>query len=183
MRNNQRCSLVSRVFDPERILKDAKANQKLASSSGKSVKSQAKYVSKDQVHKSKLKQKQISDSPISVSEKSSSDLHFQSSVDLVKEVFQPQSGVQLFENLSEYGGEIIQCSSEPKIHIASPSSQSIVSEVSPFVEEKSEISSPVQGHIHSEAYTFTKEELEKVLEIAPFLDKTLLTEEDIAYIL
>ena len=31
--------------------------------------------------------------------------------------------------------------------------------------------------------TFTEEELQKVLEIAPFLDRTLLTEEDIAHIL
>ena len=54
-RNNQRYSPVSPVSDPERILKDAKAKQKLASSSGKSVKTQAKYVSKDQVHKSKIK--------------------------------------------------------------------------------------------------------------------------------
>jgi hypothetical protein len=118
-----------------------------------------------------------------VSEKSSSDLHFQSSVDSVKEVFQAQARVELFENLSEYHGEIIQCSSELKSHISSPSSQSIVSKVSPFVEEKSEIYSPVQRHIHSEASTFTEEELEKVLEISPFLDRTPLIEEDIAYIL
>ena len=49
--------------------------------------------------------------------------------------------------------------SEPKSHIASPSSQSIVSEVSPFVEEKSKISSPVQRHIYPETSTFTEEEL------------------------
>ena len=108
-RNNQRYSPISPVSDPQRILKDAKAKQKLASSSGKSVKTQAKYVSKDQVHKFELKHKQISNSPILVSEKSSSDLHFQSSVDSVKEVFQAQARVELFENLSEYGGEIIQC--------------------------------------------------------------------------
>ena len=47
MRNNKRYSLVSPISDPERILKDAKAKQKLASSSGKLVKTQAKYVSKD----------------------------------------------------------------------------------------------------------------------------------------
>ena len=146
IRNNQRYSPVSLVFDPERILKDAKAKQKLASSSGKSVKTQTKYISKDQVHNSESKHKKISNSLILVSEKSSSDLHFQSSVDSVKEVFQAQARVELFENLSEYGGEIIQCSSEPKIHIASPSSQSIVSEFSPFVEEKLEISSLIQRH-------------------------------------
>ena len=135
-RNTRRYSPISPVSDPERILKDAKAKQKLASSSGKSVKTQAKYVSKDQVHKFELKQKQISDSPVSVSEKSSSDLHFQSSVDSVNEYFQAQTEVDLIENLSEFGGEITQFSSEPKSHIVSPSSQSIFSEVSSFVEEK-----------------------------------------------
>lgn len=89
----------------------------------------------------------------------------------------------MIENLSKYGEEITQCSSEPKSHIASPSSQSIVSEVSHFVEEKSKIYSLVQRHIHPKTSTFTEEELEKVLEIAPFLDKTLLTKEDIGYIL
>lgn len=86
------------------------------------MKIQENYVSKDQVHKSKIKQKQISDSPLSVSEKSSSELYFWSSVDSVKEVFQAQAGVELSENLSKYDGEIVQCSSEPKRHIASLSS-------------------------------------------------------------
>lgn len=89
----------------------------------------------------------------------------------------------MFENFPEYGEEIIQCSSEPNSHIASPSSQSIVSEVSPFVEEKLEISSPVQRYSYSEVSTLTEEDLQKVLEISPFLDRTLLIEEDIAYIL
>ena len=118
-----------------------------------------------------------------ISERSSSNLHFQSSVDSIKEVFQAQTGVDLIENLSEFGGEITQFSSEPKSHIASPSSQSIVSKVSSFVEEKLEISSLVQRHIHPKTSTFNEEELEKVLEIAPFLDRTFLTEEDIGYIL
>ena len=108
-RNNQRSSPISPVFDPERILKDAKAKQRLASSSGKSVKTQVKCIPKDQVHKSELKLKQIFDSPFSSSERSSSDLHFQSFVDSVKEVFQAQTGVDLIENLSEYGEEITQC--------------------------------------------------------------------------
>ena len=88
-----------------------------------------------------------------------------------------------WKNLSEFGGEFTQLSGEPKIHIVSPSSQSIVSEVSSFVEEKSDVSPPVQKHIHPKTSTFTEEELEKVLEIAPFLDKTILTEEDRGYIL
>ena len=141
------------------------------------------YIPKDQVHKFELKLKQISHSTISISERSSSILHFQYPVDSIKEDFQAQTGVDLIENLSENGGEITKVSSEPKTHIASPSSQSIVSEVSSFVEEKSEISSPVQRHIHPETSTFTEEELEKVLEIAPFLDRTILIEEDIGYIL
>ena len=147
------------------------------------MKTLVKYIPKDQVHKSELKLNQISDSPISISERSSSNLHFQSFVDSIKGYFQAQTGVDLIENLSKFGGEITQFSSEPKIHVASPSSQSIVNEVSSFVEEKSKISSSVQRHIHPKTSTFTEEKLEKVLEIAPFLDKTILIEEDIGYIL
>ena len=110
-------------------------------------------------------------------------MYVQSSVDSVKVVFQVQARVEPLQNFSEYDGEIVLGSSESKSHIVSPSSQSINSEPSLFVEEKSEISSPVQVHSYSEVSTFTEEELQKVLEIAPFLDKTLLTEEDIAYIL
>ena len=133
-RNTQRYSPVSLVSNPERILKDAKAKQKSASSSGKSIKTQSKFISKDQVHKFEIKK--IYDSPISVSEKSSPDLYVQSFVDLVKAIFQVQAGVESFQKFSEYDGEIVPCSSESKIHIASPSSQSILSEPSLFVEEK-----------------------------------------------
>ena len=111
------------------------------------------------------------------------DLYVQSSIDSVKAVTQVQVRVESLQNFSEYDGEIVLDSSESKSHIASPSSQSINSEPSLFVEEKSEISSLVQVHSYSEVSTFTEEELHKVLEIAPFLDRTLLTEEDIAYIL
>ena len=65
-RNTQRYSPVSLVSDPERILKDAKAKLKWASSSGMPVKTQSKYISKYQVHKFEIKK--ISDPPISVSE-------------------------------------------------------------------------------------------------------------------
>ena len=98
-RNTQRYSPVSPVSDPEMILKDAKAKQKWASSSGKSIKTQSKFISKDQVHKSDIKQ--ISDSPISVLEKSNPDLCVQSSVDSVKVVSQVQAGVESLQNFSE----------------------------------------------------------------------------------
>jgi hypothetical protein len=116
-------------------LKDAKAKQKWASSSGKSMKTQSKFISKDQVHTFEIKQ--IYDSPISISEKSSPDLYVQSSVDLVKAVLQVQVGVESLQKFSEYDGEIVPDSSESKSHIASPSSQSINSEPSLFIEEKS----------------------------------------------
>ena len=110
-------------------------------------------------------------------------MYVQSFVNLVKAVSQVQARVEPLQKISEYDGEIVPCSSESKIHIASLSSQSINSEPSLFVEEKSEISSLAQKHSYSEVSTFTEEELQKVLEIAPFLDRTLLTKEDIAYIL
>lgn len=68
------------------------------------MKTLVKYIPKDQVHKSNLKLKQISDSPVSISERSSSDLHFQSSADSVNEHFQAQTRVDLIENLLEFGG-------------------------------------------------------------------------------
>ena len=105
------------------------------------------------------------------------------SIDLEKAVTQVQVGVESLQKISEYDGEILLGSSESKAHMLSPSSQSINSQSSYFFEDKSEISSQVQVHTHSEVSTFTEEELHKVLEIAPFLDITLLTEEYIAYIL
>ena len=110
-------------------------------------------------------------------------MYVQSSIDSEKAVTQVQVGVESLQNFSEYDGEILLGSSESKAHILSPSSQSINSEPSYFIEDKSKISSPVQVHSYSEVSTFTEEEWKKVLEIAPFLDRTLLTEEDIAYIL
>ena len=162
-------------------MKDPKAKQKWASSSRKSIKTQSKYISKDQVHKSEIKQ--IYDSPVSFSEKSSPYLCVQSYVDSVKAVFQVQVGWNHFRIFSEYDGKIVPCPSESKSHITSPSSQCILSEPSLFFEEKSEVSSLTQRHSYSEVSTFTEKELQKVLEIAPFLDRTLMTEEDIAYIL
>jgi hypothetical protein len=46
-RNTQRYSPVSPISDPKRILKDAKAKKKWASSSGKSIETQSKFISKD----------------------------------------------------------------------------------------------------------------------------------------
>lgn len=110
-------------------------------------------------------------------------MYVQSSIDSVKAVTQVQVGVESLQKFSKYDGEVVLGSSESKSRIASPSSQSINSEPSLFIEEKSDISSPVQVHSYSEVSTFTEEELQKVLEIAPFLDRTLLIEEYIAYIL
>ena len=84
-------------------------------------------------------------------------MYVQSFVDSVKAVFQVHVGVEPLKKNSEYDGEIVPGSSEYKRHIASPSSQSINSEPSPFVEEKTEISSPTQTHSYSEVSTFTEE--------------------------
>ena len=72
-RNTQIYSLVSSVSNPERILKDTKAKQKWASSFGKSIKTQSKFISEDQVHKFEIKK--IYDSPVLVSEKTNPDLY------------------------------------------------------------------------------------------------------------
>jgi hypothetical protein len=112
-RNTLRYSLVSLVSDPEKILKDAKAKKKWASSSGKSLKTKSKVISKDQVLKSDIKQ--TSGSTISASEKSVSDLYVQSPIDSDKAITQVQVGVG-------YDGEIVLGSSESKSHIVSHSS-------------------------------------------------------------
>lgn len=176
-----RYSPVSPVSDPEKILKDAKAKQKWALSSRKSLKTQSKFISEDQVPKYGIKQS--SSSTVLASEKKVLDLYIQSPINSKKTVTLFQVGVESLQNFSEYDGEIVLGSNDSKAHILSPSSQSINSEPSYFIEDKSEISSLVQVHSHSEVSTSTEEELQKVLEIAPFLDRTLLTEEDIAYIL
>ena len=169
--NTLRYSPISPISNPKKILKDAKAKKKWASSSRKSLKTQSKFISKDQVHKSDIKQ--TSGSTVLALEKLVSDLYVQSSIDSEKIVTQVQVGVESLQKISEYDGEIVLGSSECKAHILSLSSQSINSEPSYFIEEKSKISSPVQVHSYSEVSTFTEEELQKALEIAPFLDRTL----------
>ena len=84
--SNKEYSEISPISDPEKILKDAKEKQKWTSSSGKSLKTQSKFISKDQVHKYDIKQ--ISSSTVSASEKSVSDLYVQSPIDSEKIVTQ-----------------------------------------------------------------------------------------------
>ena len=166
-RNTQRYSHVSLVSDLEKILKDAKAKQKWASSSGKSIKTQSKFISKDQVHKSDIKE--ISNSPVLALEKSNLDLYVQSSVDSIKVVTQVQVGVEPLQNFSEYDGEIVLGSNESKIHIASPSSKSINSEPSLLIEEKSKISSLVQVRSYFEVLPLLKKNCRKFLKLPLFL--------------
>lgn len=133
-RNTLRYSPVSLVSDLEKILKDAKAKQKLASSFGRSLKTQSKFISKDQVLKSNIKQ--TSGSTVLVSEKLVSDLYVVSSIDSEKTVTQVQVGVGSLQKFSKYDGEILLDSSKSKAIILSPSSQSINNQPSYFVEDK-----------------------------------------------
>lgn len=168
-RRNQRSSPATPLFDPEKIIRNEKGKHKLSTTTSH-PKIQSKYVPKAKVLKSALKLNQIPVSP-------------KDSIEISNQTWLAYSTVE-FEVGTIFLKDKEDDVSSDEVKFISQLSliQSEISDISEK-EGKSEVSSINEESDELGNFTFSERELEKVLEIAPFLDRYILTEEDIKIVL